>query len=72
MLTLTWSIYILLKLTAEIGTEFEKHPLHTITLGVGISRKACLFKNIFIGDLHPDGSIIGLLVLHNYWSDSWR
>ena len=32
VLTLTWSIYILLKLTPEIGTEFEKRPLHTIPL----------------------------------------
>ena len=43
MLTLTWGIDILFeKLPPEIRVEFEKQPLHTTLLRVGISCKACL------------------------------
>ena len=42
-LTMTWGINIFFeKLTSEIGGESEKHPLHTMLLGVGISCKTCL------------------------------
>ena len=44
------------KLIPEIVVEFEKQPLHTMPLGLGISCKVCLLS----GDLHFDVLIIGL------------
>ena len=45
----------------QIGVEFDKHPLHTMPQGLGISCKACLFLNISSGDLYFDALIIGLV-----------
>ena len=42
------------KLTAQIGVAFQKHLLHTMTQGQRISCKACIFLNIFGGDLYFD------------------
>ena len=45
--------------TPQTGIEFEKHLLHTVPLGLGISRKSCLFKEKrFRGDLFFD--VLGL------------
>ena len=44
------------------GTEFEKEPLHTLPLGLGILCKAVLlFLNMFSSNLFFDDSIIELL-----------
>ena len=62
MLTLTSSMDILFdKLRPKTGDEFEKHPLHYASfLGWGFHAKPVFFFNIFSGDLHIDGLIIGL------------
>ena len=55
------------------GIEFEKHPLHTVPLGLGISCKAgVLCLNSFSGTLFFDVLIIGLLDLLVYGPDFWR
>ena len=44
LLILTWVINILIeKSKPQIGVEFEKYFLHTMSLGLGILSKACLF-----------------------------
>ena len=50
--------------------------MYSASLG-GIHAKSVFFFNIFSGDPHVDALIIGctlmpLLGLPNYWSDSWR
>ena len=55
MLTLSWVTDILFeKLKPETGVEFEKHPLQTIPLGMGISWKACLLFDTLSSDLPFD------------------
>ena len=44
--------YIIWKINTRNGVEFEKHPLHTMSSGLGISCKVFFLKNIFSGDLH--------------------
>ena len=57
-LILTYVIDILFE-TPQTGIEFEKHLLHTVPLGLGISRKSFLFKEKrFRGDLFFD--VLGL------------
>ena len=63
MLTLTWVTDMLLdKLRLEKrGNEFEKDPsLYASFLGWGFHVKPVSFFNIFSGDPHVDGLIIGL------------
>ena len=60
----TWPrvlIYFLKSKHQKQGNEFEKHPLHTIPLGLRISCKAGLLSlNIFSGNMFFDIFIIGL------------
>ena len=63
MLTLTWGTDILFdKFRSETGgLNLKKHPLHhAFFLGLGFHAKLVFFFNIFSGDPHVDGLIIGL------------
>ena len=46
--------------TPEIWTEFKKHPLPIMPLGIGIHTKPVFFLNVFSGDLHFESFFIGL------------
>ena len=62
MLTQTWGIDILFKnLTPEIVVWIWKASVAHYAYGtVEISFKACLLFNVFSGDLHFNGLIIGI------------